>query len=87
MSEDFDAVRQCRSWIENKRRYGAAHFTPTQVAILRQVESIAVEATQLLDRLNQMVAVIKRTEGQLAAADSSLAGLYAAFEDHEAKVA
>ncbi len=80
----FDAVSGCKAWIENKRRYGVADFSPTQVAVLKQVESIGAEAAQLLDRRNRMQAEIERADSQLGTAENTLTSLQDAFERESA---
>lgn len=83
----YDAVAGCKNWLDNKRRYGLQDFTPTQMAMFRQVEAVGAEAAQLLDRRNRMMAEIERADAQLEKAEQQIVSLRDAFEREEAAAA
>lgn len=80
-----DKVRQCKPWVENKRRHGTTNFNATQVALLRQIEVVYAEAGRALDQCVQLRASLARTESGLTTFADTLSQLCAAFEAEEAK--
>jgi RecA/RadA recombinase len=76
----FEALRNAKSWLENRRRYGIEVLTSGQQAVYRAVESEFAGASAKLLELEALNQRITKLTAELQQSDTAVSSLFSAYE-------